>query len=78
VVAIQGHYGHNLPAKQPHNMPKPDPESAKILIDERIVAALDKRKPIGMSRTAWVNYLLQFALGQHPEILDVRGVTPNG
>lgn len=78
MVAIQGHYGHTLPARQPHNMPKPDPESAKILIDERIVAALDKRKPIGMSRTAWVNYLLQFALGQHPVILDVRGVTPNG
>jgi hypothetical protein len=53
-------------------MNRPEPESAKVLIDERIVAALDKRKPIGMSRTAWVNYLLQFALGQHPEILDVR------
>ena len=49
-------------------------ESTKVLIDERIVAALDKRRPIGMSRTAWVNYLLQYALGQHPEIFDVRGV----
>jgi hypothetical protein len=49
-------------------------ESTKVLIDERIVTALDKRRPIGMSRTAWVNYLLQFALGQHPEIFDVRGI----
>lgn len=78
MVAIQGHYGHTLPAKQPHYMAEFKASSAGVLIDERIVRALDKRKPIGMSRTAWVNYLLQFALGQHPEILDVRGVTPNG
>jgi hypothetical protein len=55
-------------------MPEQVLESTKVLIDERIVAALDKRRPIGMSRTAWVNYLLQYALGQHPEILNVRGV----
>ena len=45
-----------------------------MLIDERVVAALDQRRPIGMSRTAWVNYLLQYALGQHPDIFDVRGI----
>lgn len=44
-----------------------------VLIDERVVLALDKRRPVGMSRTAWVNYLLQYALGQHPNIFDVRG-----
>ena len=48
--------------------------SVNVLIDERVVAALDQRRPIGMSRTAWVNYLLQYALGQHPEIFDVRGI----
>jgi len=58
----------------PFNMAEQVLESTKVLIDERIVAALDKRRPIGMSRTAWVNYLLQYALGQHPEIFDVRGV----
>ena len=55
-------------------MPELDYSSAKVLIDERIIAAVDQRKPIGMSRTAWVNYLLQYALGQHPEIFDVRGI----
>jgi hypothetical protein len=48
--------------------------SVNVLIDERVVAAIDQRRPIGMSRTAWVNYLLQFALGQHPDIFDVRGI----
>ena len=48
--------------------------SVNVLIDERVVAALDQRRPIGMSRTAWVNYLLQYALGQHPDIFDVRGI----
>ena len=48
--------------------------SVNVLIDERVVAAIDQRRPIGMSRTAWVNYLLQYALGQHPNIFDVRGI----
>ena len=48
--------------------------SVNVLIDERVVAAIDQRRPIGMSRTAWVNYLLQYALGQHPDIFDVRGI----
>ena len=55
-------------------MPELDYSSAKVLIDERIIAAVDQHKPIGMSRTAWVNYLLQYALGQHPDIFDVRGI----
>jgi hypothetical protein len=46
--------------------------SAGVLIDERIVRALDKRRPIGQSRTAWVNYLLQYAITHHPEVVDVR------
>jgi len=55
-------------------MPEFEYSSAKVLIDERIIAAVDQHKPIGMSRTAWVNYLLQYALGQHPDIFDVRGI----
>ena len=46
--------------------------SAKVLIDERVLAAVEQRRPIGLSRTAWVNYLLQYALTSHPEIIDVR------
>jgi len=54
-------------------MPELELASAKVLIDERVLAAIETRKPIGLSRTAWVNYLLQYALTHHPEIIDVRG-----
>ena len=72
-VAFRIQYGHHLPANQPHYMPEAKSSSAGVLIDERIVYALDKIKPIGQSRTAWVNYLLQYAITHHPEILDLRG-----
>ena len=48
--------------------------SAKVLIDERVLLAIERRRPVGLSRTAWVNYLLQYALTSHPEIIDVRMV----
>ena len=73
-LAVPGEYGHDLRVKQPLTLNDFKLSSVNVLIDERVVIALDKRRPIGMSRTAWVNYLLQYALGQHPEILDVRGV----
>jgi len=47
--------------------------SAKVLIEERVLLAIERRRPVGLSRTAWVNYLLQYALTSHPEIIDVRG-----
>jgi len=53
-------------------MPELELASAKVLIDERVLAAVEQRRPIGLSRTAWVNYLLQYALTSHPEIIDVR------
>jgi hypothetical protein len=31
----------------------------KVFIDGVVLAAVDKSKPAAMSRTAWVNYLLQ-------------------
>lgn len=71
-VASRGQYGHYLAASQPHYMPELELASAKVLIDERVLAAVEDRKPIGQSRTAWVNYLLQYAITHHPEILDVR------
>jgi hypothetical protein len=73
-VAQPAEYGHDLPAMQPLSMNDFKLASVNVLIDERVVAALDQRRPIGMSRTAWVNYLLQYALGQHPDIFDVRGI----
>ena len=71
-VAFRIQYGHHLAASQPHYMPELDLSSAKVLIDERVLSAIETRKPIGQSRTAWVNYLLQYAITHHPEILDVR------
>jgi hypothetical protein len=53
-------------------MPELELASAKVLIDERVLSVIEMRKPIGLSRTAWVNYLLQYALTHHPEIIDVR------
>ncbi|NBQ50072.1 MAG: hypothetical protein EBY40_05575 [Marivivens sp.] len=74
MVAIQGHYGQTLAAKQPPYMPELELASAKVLIDERVLLAIERRRPVGLSRTAWVNYLLQYALTSHPEIIDVRGI----
>jgi len=71
-VASRSQYGHYLAASQPHYMPELELASAKVLIDERVLAAIEHRKPIGQSRTAWVNYLLQYAITHHPEITDVR------
>jgi hypothetical protein len=71
-VASRSQYGHHLTASQPHYMPELELASAKVLIDERVLAAVEQRRPIGLSRTAWVNYLLQYALTSHPEIIDVR------
>jgi hypothetical protein len=71
-VASRSQYGHYLTASQPHYMPELELASAKVLIDERVLAAVEQRRPIGLSRTAWVNYLLQYALTSHPEIIDVR------
>ena len=71
-VASRSQYGHHLAAQQPHYMPELELASAKVLIDERVLAAVEDRKPIGQSRTAWINYLLQYALAHHPEIMNVR------
>lgn len=71
-VASRSQYGHYLTARQPHYMPELELASAKVLIDERVLGVIEMRKPIGQSRTAWVNYLLQYAITHHPEIIDVR------
>lgn len=43
--------------------------NTKVLIDPRVIAELDRKKPIGVSRTGWVNLLLQKAIASEPEPL---------
>lgn len=68
---------HTSPAKQPQKVPELDPFSnirtyeaaTKVLIDPRVIAEVDRKKPIGVSRTGWVNLLLQKAIATEPEPL---------
>ena len=41
----------------------------RVTIDERIMEALDRKRPIGQSRTAYINLLLQRAVVEEPERL---------
>ncbi len=43
--------------------------NTKVLIDPRVIAEVDRKKPIGVSRTGWVNLLLQKAIASEPEPL---------
>ena len=45
----------------------------RVTIDERIMMALDRKRPIGQSRTAYINLLLQRAVVEEPE-----RIVPNG
>jgi len=42
---------------------------ARVLIDPRVLAEVTRKKPIGVSRTGWVNLLLQRAIASEPEPL---------
>ncbi len=42
---------------------------ARVLIDPRVLAEVTRKKPIGVSRTGWVNLLLQRAIATEPEPL---------
>jgi len=69
-VAICDHYGHTLPANQPQNMPDIEPlAGSHVRLDPRVLAAVDAKRPIGVSRTGWVNLLLQKAIASEPEPL---------
>lgn len=69
-VAGSAHYGHNLAATQPRNVPELEPiTNTRVLIDPRVIAEVDRKKPIGVSRTGWVNLLLQKAIASEPEPL---------
>ena len=41
----------------------------RVLIDPRVIAEVDRKKPIGVSRNGWVNLLLQKAIASEPEPL---------
>ena len=51
-------------------MPDLDPvTNTRVLIDPRVIAEVDRKKPIGVSRNGWVNLLLQKAIASEPEPL---------
>ncbi len=51
-------------------MPDLEPiANTRVLIDPRVIAEVDRKKPIGVSRTGWVNLLLQKAIASEPEPL---------
>ena len=69
-VARPGHSGHTSPAKQAQNVPELEQiTNTRVLIDPRVIAEVDRKKPIGVSRTGWVNLLLQKAIASEPEPL---------
>lgn len=48
-------------------MPELDPACSRIRVDSRVIAEIDRKKPIGVSRTGWINFLLQKAIAAEPE-----------
>ena len=59
-----------MSAKQPQSVPELWPiASTRVLIDPRVFAEVDRKKPIGVGRTGWVNLLLQKAIASEPEPL---------
>tara|TARA_Y100000004_G_scaffold69310_1_gene77812 strand:+ start:662 stop:859 length:198 start_codon:yes stop_codon:yes gene_type:complete len=43
--------------------------NTRVLIDPRVIAEVERKKPIGVNRTSWVNLLLQKAIASEPEPL---------
>ena len=65
-----GQYAPYSDLNQPQNMPEADLfQDVRVQIDPRVIAEVDRKKPIGVSRTGWVNLLLQRAIAQEPEPL---------
>jgi hypothetical protein len=67
---MPAHYRHTLPAAQPQNVPQIEQiTNTRVLIDPRVIAEIDRKRPIGVTRTGWVNLLLQKAIASEPEPL---------
>jgi hypothetical protein len=45
-------------------------QDVRVQIDPRVIAEVDRKKPIGVSRTGWVNLLLQRAIALEPVARD--------
>ena len=43
--------------------------SSHVRVDPRVIAEVDRKKPIGVTRTGCVNLLLQKAIASEPEPL---------
>jgi len=57
--------GWRRPASQA--MPRKDEATGvKVFIDPAVLERIDQTNPAGMSRTAWVNYLIQVGIAQVP------------
>jgi len=70
VTCVLGQYAPYSDLNQPQNMPETDLfQDVRVQIDPRVIAEVDRKKPIGVSRTGWVNLLLQRAMAQEPEPL---------
>ena len=69
-VALWEQYGHTLAAKQPQSMAELESTTGShVRVDPRVIAEVDRKKPIGVTRTGWVNLLLQKAIASEPEPL---------
>ena len=70
MTCVLGQYAPYSGVNQPQNMPEADLfQDVRVQIDPRVIAEVDRKKPIGVSRTGWVNLLLQRAIAQEPEPL---------
>ena len=69
-VAVPAQYGHTLQANQAQNVPELEQiTNTRVFIDPRVIQEIDRKKPIGVTRTGWVNLLLQKAIASEPEPL---------
>lgn len=70
MTCVLGQYAPYSDLNQPQNMPEADLfQDVRVQVDPRVIAEVDRKKPIGVSRTGWVNLLLQRAIAQEPEPL---------
>ena len=46
--------------------------TCRVSVDERVMAALDRKRSIGQSRTSYVNLLLQKAVTNEPDRIIPR------
>ena len=65
---------HLVPHATYQFMPEQVASDFRVTIDERIMLALDKKRPIGQSRTSYINLLLQRAVINEPNRIVEREI----